>query len=405
MDCRELFDVLNNWKGDVCIFGAGNHGKSWLYRFLSEAGYNILFYIDNYKVGQTCNGLPVYSIEKLSERTDIYVFVSVYGSSGEDIVSQLKERGIEHVFHINSEYAPIDIYRFLIREGNECLFRQYKSISDDKEYLKIRYKYRTDKELDLDNPKTFNEKLNWLKLYDRNPQYTAMVDKYEVREIVTEKIGEKYVVPILGVWDDFDSINFEKLPDQFVLKCTHDSGSVIICRNKKEFDLNGAKNKIEKALSINPFCADREWPYLDVKPRVIAEQLLSSGSYNLEVFKIFNLNGVPRIIQVIQDDKTTEETIDYFDVEWNLLNLRQNYPNSIKHMEKPVCLSEMLDLSRKLSEGIPFVRTDFYVIGEKILFSEYTFYSDSGSERFHPDKWDVILGDMLKLPEEKRENN
>lgn len=399
MNCDLFLKIAEEWKKEVCIFGAGNNGQTWVYYLLLDAGFNISFYIDNYKSGFICNGLNVYSINKLKDNDDVYVFVSPSGKDEESIVSQLEAMGITKIYHFESEYAPVDFAHYLYKNANKGLINKYKSVMDDEEYIKIRYRYRMKKDIELNPPITFNEKLNWLKIYDRNPKYSLMVDKYEVKKIVAEMIGESYVIPTLGIWDDFDSIDFSELPEQFVLKCTHDSGSVIICRNKQKFDYLTARKKLQKAQELNPFWADREWPYLGVKPRIIAEKYVSSESENLEVFKIFNLNGIPRMIQVIQDDKTSYETIDYFDTDWNLLDLRQNYPNSITHIERPACLNEMLLVAKKLSKDIPCVRTDFYVVDNHIMFSEYTFFSDSGSERFYPDKWDYILGELLELPD------
>jgi len=195
-----------------------------------------------------------------------------------------------------------------------------------------------------------------------------------------------------------DEIEWDKLPEQFVLKCTHDSGSVAICKDKEEFDSKEVKEKFRLALNYNYYWPYREWPYKNVKPRIIAEEYMKEeGFKTLNVYKVFNFNGKPRLFQVIQDDKTSEETIDYYDTQWNRLELRQNYPNSKNPLQRPEQLNEILSLAEKLSRGIPFVRTDFYVINGKVYVSEFTFYSDAGMAKFYPDKWDSILGDYLDL--------
>ena len=254
--------------------------------------------------------------------------------------------------------------------------------------------------LDLKNPKTFTEKLQWLKLYDRKPEYTSMVDKYAVKKLVADKIGSEHVIPLLGVWDNFDDIDFDSLPDKFVLKCTHNSGGgLVICRDKSSLNITRIRDKFTKCLKENYFWGKREWPYKDVPPRIIAEEYMQDGdTLNLPVYKIFTFNGVPKLFQVIQDDKTSSETIDYFDTDWNRLNLRQNFPNSKNPLPKPEHLNEMLELSAKLSEGIPHVRTDLYSINGRIYFSEYTFFSDAGLVGFTPPEWDEILGSWLTLP-------
>lgn len=275
----------------------------------------------------------------------------------------------------------------------------YRHLSDEA-FLKKKYKLRFGRELDLETPRTFNEKLQWLKLHDRRPEYTQMVDKQAAKQHVAERIGEEYIIPTLGVWDRFDEIDFDSLPEKFVLKCTHDSGGLVICRNKATLDRAAARKKIEKSLGQNYYYASREWPYKNVRPRILAEAYMQDGqTLSLPVYKIFNFGGEPKMIQSIQNDKTQVETIDYFDTDWNRLSLRQNFPNSQVPLQKPEILPQMLALARRLSKGFPFLRTDFYVINGRVYFSEYTFYSDSGLAKFHPEHWDRQLGDWIDLPE------
>lgn len=302
-----------------------------------------------------------------------------------------KIRKIKRLF----QYIVDPNYRFIKNSS----YGMYDRLPDE-EYLKRLFFAHMKKELNLEKPKTFNEKLQWLKLYDRKPEYTQMVDKLAVKEYVAQIIGEEYIIPTLGVWDSFDEIDFDCLPEQFVLKCTHDSGGLVICRDKKGLDIEAARRKIEKSLKQNFFYRCREWPYKNVPPRIIAEQYMQDGdNANLPVYKIFNFSGNPRIIQVIQNDKTKNETIDYFDTQWRLLNLRQNFPNSAVSMEKPGCLPEMLKLAEKLSNNLPFIRVDLYEVNGKVYFSEYTFYSDAGFAAFYPGKWDSILGGWIPIAE------
>lgn len=269
----------------------------------------------------------------------------------------------------------------------------------DKLYIKLRYYKRLHKLPNLKQPKTFNEKLQWLKLYNKNPLYTTLADKYGVKEYIADKIGEEYLIPTLGVWDKFDDIDFDTFPNEFVLKCTHDSGGLVICKDKSKLDIESARRKISKSLKTNYFWHAREWPYKNVKPRIIAEKFMKDRDFdNLNVFKIFNFNGEPKIIQTIQNDKMPNETIDYFDTDWNLLDLKQNYPNSQNPLPRPGTLTKMLDLARILAnDTAPFIRTDFYEINDKVYFSEFTFYSDSGFAKFTPEEWDLKLGDWINL--------
>ena len=281
----------------------------------------------------------------------------------------------------------------------KALIKKMSHILPDKIYLPIKYKTRLGKFPNLKKPKTFNEKLQWLKIYDRKPEYTIMVDKHGVKEYIAKRIGEQYVIPTIGLWDRFEDIDFEKLPEQFVLKCTHDSGGLIICKDKSKLDKETAKEKINRSLATNYYWHAREWPYKNVKPRILAEPFMKDGDNDfLPVYKFMCFNGEPRIIQTIQNDKQPNESIDYFDTEWNLLELRQNFPNSDIPLKKPEKLSEMCNLACKLAIGHAFLRVDFYTINGEIKFSEHTFYSDAGFSSFTPESWDMTLGQWIELP-------
>jgi len=271
----------------------------------------------------------------------------------------------------------------------------FKFVSDEK-ILKKKYLEVFGQELDLDNPQTFNEKLQWLKLHDRKDIYTTMVDKYEVKEYVKNIIGEEYIIPTLGVWDKFSAIDFAKLPEQFVLKCTHDSGGLCIIKDKKCMSYEKIHEKINKSLKRNYYYFGREWPYKNVKPRIIAEEYMGS---NLNDYKIFCFNGIPKIVLVCTDRYSKAGLCeDFYDIKWNHLNIkRKTHPNASRKIEKPKKLSKMLELAEKLSRDTKFLRVDFYDIDDKIYFGELTFYPASGFSGFVPDEWDQQLGDMLEL--------
>lgn len=281
--------------------------------------------------------------------------------------------------------------------------RMLKKISrliPDKLYLKIVYYCFLRKRLNLKNPKTFNEKLQWLKIYNRKDEYTKMVDKYEARFFVACKIGKEYLVPLLGVWDSANEIDFDSLPEQFVLKTTHDSGGVVICKNKSTLDKENIKHFLKKHLKNNYYYDWREWPYKNVKPRIIAEKYLKeSNSDNLKDYKIYCFNGVPKYCQVISD-RYTHETIDFYDMEWNHQNfvgLTKNVHNAKYTHTKPVNLDLMINFSKILSKNIPFIRVDFFEVNKKLYFGELTFYPASGFGEFYPSKYNDILGDMIML--------
>jgi len=295
-------------------------------------------------------------------------------------------------------YYTIHPIQCLKRMKYKRLHSSYGKKMDDEKYIKEIFKLSMGYKLDLNNPKTFNEKLQWLKLYNRKTEFVSMVDKSLSKEIVAKTVGEEYVAKTYGIWEHFDDINFDVLPEKFVLKTTHDCGGVIICKDKNKFDNEASKKFLEKHLTYQYFYHCREWPYKNVKPRIMAEEFLQDGNREvLPVYKIMCFGGQPKIIQTIQNDKQPNETIDYFDTEWNLLDLRQNFPNSEVPLNKPEKLEEMLSIARKLSEGMSFIRVDLYTANEKIYFSEFTFFSDAGLASFDPPEWDLKFGEWIRL--------
>lgn len=271
----------------------------------------------------------------------------------------------------------------------------------DVPFLKLKYRVAMKKKLNLKNPITYNEKLQWLKLHDRKPIYTDMVDKYEAKRYVAERIGEEYIIKTLGVWDHFDEIDFDKLPDRFVLKCTHDSGGLVIVKDKNTLDKAAAKEKIEKCLKRNFYYAGREWPYKNVKPRVLAEEYMEdSKTAELRDYKFFAFNGKVKALFIASErQKENEETkFDFFDAEYNHLPVRNGHPNAEIPPEKPENFEKMKELAGKLSEGIPHLRVDFYEVDGKIYFGELTFSHWSGMVPFEPDEWDKTFGDWIELP-------
>lgn len=292
---------------------------------------------------------------------------------------------------------------FSIRKWIEFYLNKESSqkLSDER-YLRLRFYARMGKKLDLDNPKTFNEKLQWLKLHDRKPEHVNMVDKLEAKKYVADRIGEQYIIPTLGVWDKFDDIDFDSLPDKFVLKCTHDSGGLVICKNKSKLDVDAAKNKIDRCLKKNYYWHGREWPYKDVPRKIIAEQYMEDEqTAELRDYKFFCFNGVPKMILVCSDRFSSGGLREnFYDVDWNLLPVqRPSHPNSDVDIEAPENLHLMIAAAEKLAQNIPFSRIDFYEINGKMYFGEITFFPASGFEPFSPEGWDKKLGDWIKLPE------
>lgn len=270
----------------------------------------------------------------------------------------------------------------------------------DMEYLRKMYKACMGTELDLENPITFNEKLQWLKLHDRKPIYTTMVDKYAAKEYVASIIGEEYIIPTLGVWDSFDDINITKLPDQFVLKCTHDSGGLVICRDKSCFNIAEARKTINKSLNKNFYYYGREWPYKDVKPRIIAEKYMEDPiTKELRDYKFFCFGGIAKCYKV-DFDRFIGHRANYFTVEGDLMKLGEEIcpPDFEKDIPKPANLIKMKELAEKLTAGYPFLRADFYDVDGQVYFGELTFFPASGLGKFIYDGNDEMLGSWLTLP-------
>ena len=290
---------------------------------------------------------------------------------------------------------------------NEKGFHRFIS---DKVYLKNAYKSMLGKKLTIKSPKTYNEKLQWLKLYDRNPLYTTLVDKYEVKNYIANRIGEEYIVPTLGVWDKFDDIDFDALPNQFVLKCTHDSGGLVICKDKTNLDIDSARQKIEKSLGRNYFWFGREWPYKNVPKRIIAEQFLEDEETKkdgITDYKFFCFNGEPKFLYVstgLENHKTAH--ISFLTLDWNFTSFQRSDFSPLETLpKKPTKFDEMVEISRELSKDIPFLRVDLYQINNQIYFSELTFFPCSGFIPFVNPEDDETIGHMLVLPKEKTKNN
>lgn len=276
----------------------------------------------------------------------------------------------------------------------------------DEKYLRLKYRIYYGKKLNLEKPETFNEKIQWLKLYNRNPQYARMVDKADVKDYIADIIGEDKIIPTYGIWESFSDIDFDSLPEQFVLKCTHDSSSVVICRNKSEFDIEKAWERINRGLTKDFYSAGREWAYKKIKPRIIAEKYMTDSgddsSSELRDYKFFCFNGTVRCLKV-DFDRFVKHRANYYDIQGSFLPFEEVVCPSgpDKEIILPPNLDEMVLIAQKLADGIPFVRVDLYNVDGKIYFGEMTFYPASGFGFFNPNEWDYTLGSWLTLPNVK----
>jgi len=280
------------------------------------------------------------------------------------------------------------------------LMRKHPRWMSDTYYIRVFWKMFMGYELDLKNPQTFNEKLQWLKLHDHNPMYSTLVDKYRVKEYVAKKIGVEHVIPTIAVYESMDEIDLDKLPSQFVLKCNHDSGSVVICRDKATFDLEAAKQKLGETIKRNFYWEAREWAYKEVKPVIFAEEYMEDNNPDNETkdlltYKFICCDGKPQLMYITVKNEDVWE--DYFDLDYKPLDIMRDFRHSNISWPKPKTFEKMKEIAATLSQGIPQVRMDLYEVNGQVYFSEFTFYDWGGYAKFKPEKWDKILGDAILI--------
>ena len=297
------------------------------------------------------------------------------------------------------------IYQLIIspRKIVDALMMRFPSLVNDKAFIKCVWRSRMKYPLNIKRPRTFNEKLQWMKLYDRRPIYTTMVDKYAVKEYVANIIGEEYIIPTIGVWDKPEDIVWDVLPNQFVLKCTHDSGGAVICKDKTNFNKEDAMTRLNKSLHFDYYKAGREWPYKNVPRKIIAETYMEDKrTKELRDYKFFCFNGEVKLLFIATGRQLREEPyFDFFDTNFNHLDLRHGHPNSPITPEKPQNFELMKKLAAKLSSGFPELRVDFYEVNGLVYFGELTLFHHNGTVNFEPEIWDYKLGDYIQLPEKK----
>lgn len=272
----------------------------------------------------------------------------------------------------------------------------------DKLYLKLSFRLRVGYPLNLDAPKTFNEKIQWLKLNYRKPEFIRMVDKYNAKKYVADIIGDEHIIPTIGVYNSVDEIDWNALPEQFVLKCTHDSGGVVICSDKSKLNIAAAKRKLKQGLRKGFYYQGREWPYKNVQRKIIAEKyMVDESGVELKDYKFFCFDGVPKFLFVATDRLKENEEVkfDFYDLEFNHLDVKNGHPNSSRELSKPAGFDKLVEIASALSKDFPHLRVDLYDINGQIYFGELTFYHFSGFTPFVPLEWDYKFGEMITLPE------
>lgn len=281
------------------------------------------------------------------------------------------------------------------------LVSRYGTWLPDKLYLQLKFHSVFGRWIDLKHPKSFSEKLQWLKLYDRRPEYTTMVDKVEAKKYVARIIGDEYIIPTLGVWDNPDEIDFDALPERFVLKINHNSGKgMYICKDKEKMDIEKVKAGLRKGLKENYFIRNREWPYKNVKRKIFAEKYMEDEYGELRDYKWFCFDGEVKCLFIATDRSKGDHAtrFDFFDTDFNHLPFTNGHPNADIQPQKPKTFEKMKELAAELSKGIPHVRIDFYEVNGRIFFGEMTFFHWSGMVPFEPKEWDYKFGEWLRLP-------
>ncbi len=301
-------------------------------------------------------------------------------------------------------YTLLQLKNLILNQSYEKNYQYYKNVNPKKypKELKNWYKIRTNNKLKLKKPQTFNEKIQWLKLYDSTPLKTNLTDKYLVRDYVKERVGEKYLVPLLGVWNNFDDINFNNLPNKFVLKANHGCGWNIVVKDKNQFNKNCAKIKFDRWMNTNyAYVSGFELQYKDIMPKIIAEEFIQNEGNDLYDYKVWCFSGKPEYIMFLAE-RSLGLKMAFFDTSWNRMPFTYTYPPLEKDVPKPDNLHELLELSRALSKGFSHVRVDFYRLDDgTFLFGEMTFTSLSGICNWNPAEYDILLGEKIKLPSEK----
>ena len=332
----------------------------------------------------------------------------------EEMVTRMMKNHESMIAKEKADYSRLDtqfnkkLKNAEINLSKDIQYYYYKGLHPDQyeENLKEWFFNRTGEDLNLDDPKTYNEKVQWMKLYDSTQIKADLADKYLVRAYVKEKIGEKYLIPLLGVWQKAEDVPFEELPQQYVLKTNHGCGYNIIVSDKDKLDVEDAKNKLTKWMNTNfAYSAGLELHYKRIKPLIIAEQYIENIDGEVNDYKVFCFNGKAKYIMFLTDRQTNLK-MAFYDTEWNLMPFVYSYARLIQEVSKPENLEELLRISEKLAEGFPHVRVDFYRLNNgEYKFGEMTFTSYSGACLWNPPEYNQILGDLIELPEKHADEN
>ena len=396
----EQLKELKEKNGDakVCLFGAGLIGSTWAYDLLNAMGFHIAFYCDN-KLGEGVevrDGVKTILTEELYTMKDhVLVFITVSDKYQQSIKDQLEEHGIHNTVRVEPLFMQIFIESLLDR-NDERLNEQFKCVVDDAEYLKGQFKYRFGYDLDFENPKTYNEKINVDKLKNRDPFKTKLADKFLVKEWVKEKIGEKHVTKLYGVWDDANDIDFDTLPTAFALKVNNASDRNIIVKDKKCIDQDPVRKQLNEWKRVNLAYYGRELQYRDIVPKIICEEYLEGVADNVYDYNVYCFHGEPEYIWCIKGSHKPDCQASFYNKNWEIQPFSYGYPKDNVVAPKPEKLDEMLELTRVLCKDFQHVRVDWYILPDgRVLFGEMTFSTWSGFKHFVPEEYDAYFGALI----------
>ncbi|GFI58908.1 hypothetical protein IMSAG025_02372 [Muribaculaceae bacterium] len=405
MNCEEFIRLSREWKGNVCLCGAGEIGGTWAYELISNAGFHIIFYCDNYRTGETLNNLDIKKPEFLyANASDLLCFITVGVKISKQIEKQLKQNGVLNTFIINDINCINELARFVDENPATQINEKLKRVLSDEWWISRQFKDVFGYFPDLQNPKTMNEKLQWLKLNDQKPEYELLVDKYRVREYIAQNFGSDYLVPLLYVTSDYEELSEDKIPDTHcIIKSNCSSHDFEIIRSKKDIDWEKLKLKYKKVFESNFYYVARERCYKEIKPLLLVEKLLETEEGKIpNDYKLHFFNGKCEFVYCSVD----REGMDYrkiYDVNWNELVFdwstsdKNHIPKKGPDIPQPVSFGKMLEIGKKIAEDKRYVRVDFYDVHGKLYCGEITLYHGAGYDRFIPNEYDLIYGKKLIL--------
>lgn len=410
MNYKEFERIACEWNGKTCIFGAGLIGRTWGFEIIKAAGFNVDYYADNAIGGNTVirDNVKTIDVQELYRYgTDILILLTVCKDYQKDIVKQLYSYGNKNIICIDDMFGQV-LYNSIETANDISVYERYRMFMDDEKYIIQRFEYLMSYKIDINNPRTYNEKINWLKINDRNPEYVKMVDKFLVKEYIASLIGEEYTIPTFGIFEKSEDINIDSLPNEFVIKTTNDSGGVYICKNKKREEIIRIISKLTQNILVDYYLPNREWAYKGVKHRYIIEKYLNdfmSEKDGILDYKIHCFMSEPTYIEVIGNrdfgNHSAKEVI--YDINWQRQNWSfEDYPVFEDDIPRPRLLELMLEKSRILCKNCKYIRVDWYCNDESIVVGELTLYPNGGFCN-HKGTWtkekDMFLGNKIKLSE------